>query len=834
MWGSKSRSSYVCDGDVIIKKVSQGEMVCKESYGSAFCDLDVGSEVGSVFKECGEGFKCVEGYSFCLKDDEEVEEVEDIDEGISSPSGGSGLECEYPYTGGSSCSCKLSSLQCQYGDVCSDDGVCIDEGDVCEVDVSIESSMGGRSAEVYVDNDFFELIGSGLDTRFTTVKECDTDEDIEVKCAQKKRSCLLDYDEIEYDVSKSMYIRADCTVCEDSFDVRVGKVVADVEENMIQVEVIQNGFDAEKVDILVRVENADLTDEFTYNDNVRLSKESQEIEIPLGSKKLRQGSYVHVYVDSKERLEEYVVETKESLEDNNYKFKVASRRPLVENVNFRGLGEFEELEQEFETIIKEEFNVQRSHDPSTDIILTIKIDSSLNQQFKVSSSRVWSYGSGTYDYFVEVEASDIVHLTAGMNKLISNKHSLFIENSGFVDSTKEFRYTVDDEHYIKAYDIFTQGETVLIGNIEDSKELAQQARKLIFDNTYTTTLHKIKTEDDTSYGESTYLRVKHLNSDFSNVYMQEVGLDSTPIVMSGGIFTNIDSFTPFGSELVEEGYDVWLIEMNGGPFTECDECPNSEFEDLAYHYFPTSIASVLGYTDEEKVHYIGHSNGGRTALFGLHKYSLTGLEEAGERFNYETGEWDENSLPKEFVDKFFGIGVPVTLNGDTAFTYLAREYGKSGVDNIKDMSHVKLKHYAQPIRTDFYRDLYLDIIATAKPELLNTAILSEIIVYFGVIFSSGDKLSQNVMMLYHELASENDTQVNLSDIKVNKLYMLMTNPGDLVVPYDDAQVVMNQTVLIDEEDKEVIPYNRKRVAEYMHIFQTNSIFTKKEVKKGLK
>ena len=69
------------------------------------------------------------------------------------------------------------------------------------------------------------------------------------------------------------------------------------------------------------------------------------------------------------------------------------------------------------------------------------------------------------------------------------------------------------------------------------------------------------------------------------------------------------------------------------------------------------------------------------------------------------------------------------------------------------------------------------------------------------------------------------------------VYMLMTNPGDTVVPFSDAQVVMNQTVLIDEEDKEVVPLQINNKLDYFrfwHSAQTNSKKVKKEVKERLK
>ena len=66
------------------------------------------------------------------------------------------------------------------------------------------------------------------------------------------------------------------------------------------------------------------------------------------------------------------------------------------------------------------------------------------------------------------------------------------------------------------------------------------------------------------------------------------------------------------------------------------------------------------------------------------------------------------------------------------------------------------------------------------------------------------------------------------------LYMLMTNPGDTVVPFSDAQVVMNQTGLIDEEDKEVLRFDRVfPLGKYQHILQAGNPDFTSSIKRGI-
>ncbi|MEK6943718.1 MAG: hypothetical protein AABX00_06665 [Nanoarchaeota archaeon] len=85
----------------------------------------------------------------------------------------------------------------------------------------------------------------------------------------------------------------------------------------------------------------------------------------------------------------------------------------------------------------------------------------------------------------------------------------------------------------------------------------------------------VQKTNGTSYGQNTTLRLKNLNSDHSDNFKDIIINDPKPVVMGGGIFSDLFTFEDgLGSDLVKEGYDVWTIELNGGPQIECDTCPN--------------------------------------------------------------------------------------------------------------------------------------------------------------------------------------------------------------------------------------------------------------------
>ena len=290
----------------------------------------------------------------------------------------------------------------------------------------------------------------------------------------------------------------------------------------------------------------------------------------------------------------------------------------------------------------------------------------------------------------------------------------------------------------------------------------------------------------------------------------------------------------FGRELVEEGHDVWLIEMNGGPETDCpglegeeDTCPNYTFEEEAYVHWPAAIAGVLAYSEKDEVNYVGHSNGGRTALFGLNAYSQNGLNNAGEILNFSNGEWEYVDLPSHPVSKFFGIGVPSTLNGDTPFTYLARNYGHKGVENINDKKHIYMSDYGKPILLEAYKDRWYLNVINKKVTVYG------VLAYFAMPFADSVPLSENVMEFYHNLAYDNETEIDLSDLEVDKLYLFNGYENDLIVPYSDAEIIYDEATSISDDNKLIYDYNELNHLEN-HVLITGNPLVQEDILEKLK
>ena len=93
---------------------------------------------------------------------------------------------------------------------------------------------------------------------------------------------------------------------------------------------------------------------------------------------------------------------------------------------------------------------------------------------------------------------------------------------------------------------------------------------------------------------------------------------------------------PTCMSLSNEGYEVYLAELTGGPESELVEYT---YDDLVNYYLPSLVSGVLEYSGSKKIDYFGNSNGCRVGLQMLNTFS-DGKANSGYVFNYETGGWE--------------------------------------------------------------------------------------------------------------------------------------------------------------------------------------------------
>jgi len=213
------------------------------------------------------------------------------------------------------------------------------------------------------------------------------------------------------------------------------------------------------------------------------------------------------------------------------------------------------------------------------------------------------------------------------------------------------------------------------------------------------------------------------------------------------------SFTSF-CFVADSGWSVWEIEMTGGPFTDANcgsNCPNYDYSDMIDYYWPALIAGVEAYSGQDKIDYVGYSNGCRTALSSLEKHSSTGISHAGYYFDYSMGEYRYSDLSSSPVENFVGIGCPGAFEGNTASSELISLAGNPALKVLREanISHIPSSYWA--------KRLYQDCIQSEQPQNNLTVDCAEAI--YKVFYGSDEKISLNLLNDYVSwITYDNDTQ----------------------------------------------------------------------------
>lgn len=268
---------------------------------------------------------------------------------------------------------------------------------------------------------------------------------------------------------------------------------------------------------------------------------------------------------------------------------------------------------------------------------------------------VSSFKKDGYDY-IFIYGADIEGVIAGVKRMINAKDKFLnpyffnfhnYHNKGSTEVIDQY-----DPSGIKIMDLMHNSENnpYYKQNNEQFKEVVSA---LLNDNNFEVSIKSVKTAND-----NTTLRLKSLSSDFTTNYTDIVLQSPQPVVLAHGIHSDLLTWEDFGKEIAEEGRDVWLLEMYGGPTTEdCDygKCPNYTISDLTQYYWPALIAGVEEYSGQDNLSYVGYDLGCTIALESLENYS-TGKNDAGYYFDYNTGQYLLTDLSQDVIDTFVGIG----------------------------------------------------------------------------------------------------------------------------------------------------------------------------------
>ena len=339
------------------------------------------------------------------------------------------------------------------------------------------------------------------------------------------------------------------------------------------------------------------------------------------------------------------------------------------------------------------------------------------------------------------------------------------------------------------YDILHNAENINAYR-KNTDNFKTAVAKTLGGNTYDVAIRLVNT---TTAGTNVTIRVKNVNSEFSQFYKDAVIQDPTPVIFSGGLFSDLERweeksgfiFTSKGlaTQIAEEGRDSWEIEITGGPLIERPTDPDYTYNDLVDAYWPASIAAIQYYTGKISTDYVGHSNGCRVALSSLEKYQQVGKNFVAKVQNLQTGNYLnvhlQGSSTTPIVDTFVGVGCPGAFEGNFPILSLPWAAQTKGSQAIANLEQANNNHptFAQLLRA----------IILVSPSTEGT----------------DGKISLNLFKDYKNII-DNQTDLQPGNFSVNKALIVYGNvpafpETDFVVTVNDNVAIYNNLISTNKD-----------------------------------
>jgi len=240
---------------------------------------------------------------------------------------------------------------------------------------------------------------------------------------------------------------------------------------------------------------------------------------------------------------------------------------------------------------------------------------------------------------------------------------------------------------------------------------------------------------------------------------------SKPVVFAGGLFSNLfrwEENNGLAKQMIQEGRDSWEIEITGGPGQDCDTCVNYKYEDLTDYYWPALISGVMEYSGKNKIDYVGHSNGCRSALDSLKNWSSTGKNNSGYYFDVSTGNYLLMDLPSNPVDTFVGLGCPGTFNGTSFLIQQVNEH-QNTPQELANISHPNFRDVGRKL------------------------------IFVGNLFPQQNKISLNLWFQYNSFILNTTDSVPGLGLNLNRFHLIYGYGGlnGIGNEQDDGLVTIN-------------------------------------------
>ena len=327
---------------------------------------------------------------------------------------------------------------------------------------------------------------------------------------------------------------------------------------------------------------------------------------------------------------------------------------------------------------------------------------------------------------------------------------------------------------LSVMDLFHNSDNNQYYNYRGTQNFADVVTKILNDNSFEISIKTVKTTND-----NTTLRLKNINTDYSSNFKDAIVKNAKPVVLARGLWSDLLTWEILGKELssdVENARDTWLIELTGGPTQDCDTCPNYKYEDLVDYYWPALIAGVEQYSGQNKLDYVGFSNGCRVGLDSLKNWS-SGKNGAGHCFNSQTGLYDiDCDLAANAVDAFVAVGCPGAFDGHSSFLYHLNRSADELKNKLSGDSHISGAELGSNLRKTKNCDSIQCISASFSLESLGDFAISFNLAdkYLNFIQSTTDLQPGANLNINRFLIFNGKTSESISD-----LYDPITNNGPL-------------------------------------------------------
>lgn len=414
------------------------------------------------------------------------------------------------------------------------------------------------------------------------------------------------------------------------------------------------------------------------------------------------------------------------------------------------------------------------------------------------SSLVGAFKDTNGKIIVMIAGNEVEGYIAGTKEFIKNqplflstqdKNSVLIDDEN-ADAVKVFDYLhngVNNEHYM-----------------QQTEQFRDIVKRALNDSMFTITEYNVTTPN------SIVLRLRNIKTDLSSNYLLYLNSSQDvfmPVVMAGGIWSDITAWQKLGGELSSNGRDVWLIEITGGPNTECESCINYNYSHLVDEFWPALIGAVQGYTNKNKIQYVGHSNGCRTALDSLTNWSSSGKNNVG--IIVKDGSNISVSLSSNPVDTFVAVGCPGNFSELSYFAKQVKSSGDVAIRRLQDKNklHVNIGDVSHEMES----------------------ILGELI---GISrFFEIPKISLNLFGQYYDWIKEDGDRQPGKNLQVNYFTLIYGKLGFFSIGNDDTIVsVADETDIFNNTQS-----NNKKLISVMtlHVGMAENKEVKKHVKQSL-